>query len=97
MNAKPEKSSPEWIDPDDGIEWTEDQLDRAEFAIGGVVVRPARGTLTKAPDDPARGAAQEEITLPVDHDVAEALRAKGQDWQARVNALLRDWLDLQPS
>jgi hypothetical protein len=27
--------------------WTEDQLDRAELAVGGKLVRPANGTLTR--------------------------------------------------
>ena len=34
MNGKLEKSDRDWVDPDDGIEWSEEQLDRAEFAVG---------------------------------------------------------------
>ncbi len=47
MNAKLPKSAPEWVDPDDAREWTDDQLSRAEYAIGGKVVREAQGTLTR--------------------------------------------------
>lgn len=97
MNAKPEKSSPGWVDPDDATEWTEDQLERAEFAIGGVVVRPAKGTLTQATALSLEREPKEDITLPVDRDVADALRSRGQGWQSHVNALLRDWLDLGQS
>ena len=57
---KPKKPEAAFVDPDDAPEWTDDQLDRAEFAIDGKVIRPAQGTLTKQvemasnpTDDPA--------------------------------------------
>lgn len=95
MNVKPEKSAPDWVDPDDGIEWSEEQLERAEFAIGGTVVRPARGTLTTP--FVASGQPKEQIILQVDRDVADALMAKGERWRADLDAMLRRWLDLRSS
>ena|SRR5690349_24451941 len=47
MNAKPPKSAPEWTDPDDAREWTDDRLGRAEYAVGGKVLREAQGTHTR--------------------------------------------------
>jgi hypothetical protein len=46
-------SLPDW-DDEDTPEWTDEQLDRAELAVGGAVVRPATGTLTR-PDRPPMG------------------------------------------
>jgi hypothetical protein len=46
MPAKKRGSKRIWVDPDDAPEWTDDQFERAEIAIGRTVVRPARGMLT---------------------------------------------------
>ncbi|MCE7029052.1 BrnA antitoxin family protein [Jiella avicenniae] len=94
MNGKPEKSDRDWIDPDDGVELTEEQLDRAEYAVGDRIVRPARGTLTR---DYAAAGAREEISLNVDQDLAEALRATGPDWQSEAAGALREWLNRRGS
>ena len=45
--------APEW-DDDELPEWTDDQFDRAQFSIGGVVIRPANGH-ADAPAPPAAG------------------------------------------
>ena len=37
------------------------------------------------------------ITLRVDADVADALRASGKGWQTRMNDALKDWLREHPS
>ena len=47
MTGKDAASPPAW-DDEDTPEWTDDQLARAELAVGGKVVRPADGTLTRA-------------------------------------------------
>ena len=90
MNGKLEKSDRDWVDPDDGIEWSEEQLDRAEFAVGDRIIRPARGTLTRAYLPTGD---REEISLTVDQDLADALRATGPDWQSKAADVLRAWLD----
>jgi uncharacterized protein (DUF4415 family) len=89
MNAKQSRSSPEWIDPDDAPEWTEAQLDRAEYAIGGKIVRAATGTLTRRRGRPKLDAPKEQISVRLDPDVLAALRATGPGWQARMNEALR--------
>ena len=35
------------------------------------------------------------VTIRFDEDVLAALRATGKDWQARVNVVLREWLESQ--
>ncbi len=47
MPAKKRVSKHVWIDPDDAPQWTKEQFDRAEIAVGGKVVRPAQGTLMR--------------------------------------------------
>ncbi|MBI0475436.1 hypothetical protein D9601_08745 [Sphingomonas sp. MA1305] len=82
------------LDPaDDAPEWTEAMFDTAEIAIGGTVIRPARGFL--GPNGVVRGrpplgaAAKQQVTLRLDPDVIERFRADGPGWQARMNAALR--------
>ena len=89
MNAKRPKSAPEWIDPDDAPEWTDDQLSRAEYAIGGEVVREAQGTLTRRRGRPKLASPKEQISVRLDPDVLAALRANGPGWRARLNQILR--------
>jgi uncharacterized protein (DUF4415 family) len=89
MNAKLPKSAPEWVDPDDAREWTDDQLSRTEYAIGGKVVREAQGTLTRRRGRPKLASPKEQISVRLDSDVLAALRASGPGWQARLNQVLR--------
>lgn len=81
-------SLPIWND-EDTPEWTDDQLDRAEFAIGGKVVRPAQGTLTKPGRPPIGGTTKRQVTLRLDPDVIDRFRDGGPGWQGRVNEALR--------
>ena len=37
---------PDWVDPDDSPEWTDEMFDAAELSIRGRVVRKASGVLT---------------------------------------------------
>jgi len=48
MTERKTDTDQDWHDPDEAPELTEDMLDRAEFAIGGKVIRPATGVLTEA-------------------------------------------------
>jgi hypothetical protein len=45
MTGRKPDTDPAWNDPDDAPELTDETLDIAEFAVGGKVVRPARGVL----------------------------------------------------
>jgi hypothetical protein len=46
MTRKSDASPPASPDADTPA-WTDEQLDRAEFAVGGVVLRAATGTLVR--------------------------------------------------
>ena len=80
-------------DDDDLPEWTEDQFARAQFSIGGKVIRPAQGTLTK-PGRPVSENPKRQVTLRLDPDVVERFRATGKGWQSRINAELRKALGI---
>jgi hypothetical protein len=47
MSTRERHTKELWIDPDDAPELTDDAWERAQIAIGGKVLRPARGTLTR--------------------------------------------------
>jgi uncharacterized protein (DUF4415 family) len=78
----------EWVDPGDAPEWTDNQFDRAQFSIGGVVIRPANGTLTR-PGRPKSEDPKQQVTLRLDRAVLEKLRESGPGWQSRVNDILK--------
>src|SRR5436190_22402044 len=69
-------------------ELTDSWFDKAEFAVGGKVVRPA-----KRPGRPKSDAAKKLIALRLDPDVIERFRATGPGWQSRINGVLREYLE----
>jgi uncharacterized protein (DUF4415 family) len=89
MNAKHSVSSRPFVDPDDGPEWTDDQIARAKFAIGDKVIRPAQGTLTRGPGRPRLDAAKQVVTLRLEPSLIEAYRNEGADWRARMAEAIR--------
>jgi uncharacterized protein (DUF4415 family) len=70
---------PEAID-----EW----FDKAELAVGGKVVRPAR-----RPGRLKSDAAKKLIALRLDPDVIERFRANSPGCQSRINGVLREYLE----
>jgi uncharacterized protein (DUF4415 family) len=80
-------------DDDDLVEWTDDQFDRAQFSIGGKIIREARGTLTH-PGRPPSANPKKQVTLRLDPDVLLKFRATGKGWQSRINAELRKALGI---
>jgi uncharacterized protein (DUF4415 family) len=77
-----------WVDPDDAPEWSEDQFDRAEIAIGGRIIRPADGTLTR-PGRPRSAAPKKSVHLRLSPDVLTYFRKTGPGWQTRIDEALR--------
>jgi uncharacterized protein (DUF4415 family) len=71
-------------------ELTDEWFDKAEFAIGDKVVRPA-----KHPGRPKSGSPKKLIALRLDPDIIERFRSTGPGWQSRINAALREYLDKQ--
>lgn len=88
MPENNENSGSSWVDPDDAPEWTEDQFARAQFSIGGKVIRPANGTLTR-PGRPKSDNPKKQVTLRLDQEVIEKLREGGPGWQSRANEILK--------
>jgi uncharacterized protein (DUF4415 family) len=89
MPASKTGTSGNWVDPDDGPEWTEDTFRRAAFYRDGKLVRPADGTFTKR-GRPKLANPKRQVTLRLDSDVLDGLRETGPGWQSRVNAILRE-------
>jgi uncharacterized protein (DUF4415 family) len=90
-----------WVDPDDAPEWTQQQFDRAEVAVGGKVIAPAQGTLTRPRGRPKKADAKVHIHIRLSPQVLGHFRATGPGWQRRIDEVLRRWVkrhrrDAQP-
>ena len=85
---------PNWDDADDVPEWADDHLEPALLSIGGVVIGPATGTLTRPGRPPLGDAPKRQVTLRLDGDVLDRFRAGGPGWQSRINAALRGGVGL---
>lgn len=67
-------------------ELTDETMARGVRGDGAERVRRARGR-------PPKPGAEQQVTLRLNPDVLDRLRASGPGWQARVNDVLRAWLD----
>jgi uncharacterized protein (DUF4415 family) len=76
------------VDPDDAPEWPDEVWDRAQLSIGGKVVRPATGTLTRRGRPPIGDEAKKQVTLRLPAEVIEHFRAGGKGWQSRIGEVL---------
>ena len=88
MTARKKDLDDSW-DPDTPPEWPDEVWDRAEFAIGGKVVREATGTLTKAGRPPIGSQAKTQVTLRLPAEVIAHFKAGGPGWQTRISDLLQ--------
>jgi uncharacterized protein (DUF4415 family) len=99
MRKKKERSLTDWSKVDaceiaaaeyaEMPEWTEDQIARAEFAVGDKVIRPARGMLTRGPGRPKIATPKKSVHLRLSPDVLEHFRKSGPGWQTRIDETLR--------
>ena len=64
-------------------ELTDEWFARADFYRGGVLIRRGR---------PKSDSPKKQVTIRLDADVLEGLRATGAGWQTRINDALRVWL-----
>ena len=62
------------------------QVHREPIALGPHRIQDARRIQTTCIDDDAR---KQRVTMYIDRDVLERLKADGKGWQTRANALLR--------
>lgn len=87
MTEKKRSSDDSW-DPDTPSEWPDEVWERAEFAIGGKVIRPATGTLTRAGRPPIGDEPKQQVTLRLPRDVIRFFKAGGPGWQSRIGEVL---------
>jgi uncharacterized protein (DUF4415 family) len=92
MPAKKRAIRRAWVDPDDASEWSQDEFNRAEIAVGGKVVRPAQGTLTRPRGRPRKADAKVHIHIRLSPQVLGHFRGTGPGWQTRIDEVLRDWV-----
>jgi uncharacterized protein (DUF4415 family) len=93
MPAKKRGSKRAWVDPDDAPEWTQDQFNRAEVAVGGQVVQPAQGTLTRPRGRPKKPNAKVHTHIRLSPHVLRHFRATGPGWQTRIDEVLQKWVE----
>lgn len=74
---------------DEAPEWTDEMFERAEFAIGGKVIRPARGTMTRPVGRPKSDVVKKSVHLRLSPDVLAYFRSTGPGWQTRIDETLR--------
>lgn len=94
----------EYIEYEDGtrVELAEDDsppFSDEEWASAGPAVKgPPAAVLESARKRgrPPKAVTKARVNMSLDPDVVEALRASGPGWQTRVNAHLREWLQLKP-
>jgi len=84
MSEKPKPGGKDWRDPDDAPELTDEFFDRAAIYDGARLVRRGR---------PKAARTKAQVTLRLDVDVIEGLRATGPGWQTRANAALKKFVE----
>jgi len=88
MNESKRSLDDSW-DPDSPPEWSDEVWARAEIAIGGKVIRPATGTLTKRGRPPVGDQPKQQVTLRLPPEVIAHFKAGGPGWQTRIGEVLR--------
>jgi len=92
MPGKKRATKRVWVDPDDAPEWSKQQFDRAEVAVGGRVISPAQGTLTRPRGRPKKADAKVHIHIRLSPHVLGHFRSTGPGWQRRIDEVLQRWV-----
>lgn len=71
----------DWIDEDDAPELTDAFFEQADEYNNGVLIK--------------RGLSSKEI-VNLDSDIIAIFKATGENWQAKMNEVLREWVKLHP-
>lgn len=69
-------------------ELTDDWFAEADHHVGGVLIRRGR---------PKLAFPKKQVTLRLDQDVIDRMRATGPGWQRRINEVLKEWLHREPA
>lgn len=70
-------------------ELTDEMMERADVYFGDTLIKRGRGR-------PKIDRPKQQVTLRLDADVLDGIRATGAGWHGRVNQALRDWLAASP-
>lgn len=81
MNESKQTTTTDWIDEDDAPELTEAFFQQADEYNQGMLIK--------------RGLHNSE-TVCLDADIIAAFKATGENWQARLNSVLREWVMTHP-
>lgn len=82
MNANKNFMVTDWIDEDDAPELTDAFFEQADEYNNGVLIK--------------RAVASKEI-VNVDSDIIAIFKATGENWQAKMNEVLREWVKSHPN
>lgn len=88
MPTKKQAGAATLVDADDAPELTDEFFAQAELSEGDRVIRRARGR-------PRLADAKRQVTIRLEPDLLDRLRATGPGWQTRLNEAVRDWLKKQ--
>lgn len=80
-------SREDWDEVSDNPEWTVDEL-KAAKPFAEVFPELAASIRARGPQR-----TKQAVSIRLDIDLLEKLRASGPGWQSRVNEALRDWID----
>ena len=83
MNVKLKNIKPDWADPEDAPELDEQWFQDAHVYIGDTLIKRGVGR-------PPIKNTKEMLSLRIDFDVLEKLRASGKGWQTRLNKYIKD-------
>jgi uncharacterized protein (DUF4415 family) len=70
------------------VEWPDEVWERAQISVGGKVVRPATGTLTRRGRPPVGDEPKQQVTLRLAPGVIRYFKAGGAGWQTRIGEVL---------
>jgi len=69
-------------------ELTDEMLDRADFYIGGKLIRRGR---------PKKSVTAKTVAIRLDPVVEKRFRAMGKGWQTEINKVLKNWVKRHPA
>jgi uncharacterized protein (DUF4415 family) len=75
-----------WVDPDDAPELDDAFFAEADHRRNGELIRRGRGR-------PKLANGKTLVSIRLDQEVLEGLRALGAGWQTKANAALKEWLE----
>jgi uncharacterized protein (DUF4415 family) len=100
MPGKLQNTPTEWIDPDDAPELTDEFFEKATPMIGGREVtfeEYRRAVKDSGPtNSPPYDDSKVAFVFHVDADIFAAFAATGDEWEARMNDALREWMKTNP-